>query len=116
MRPTSRRTLLAAAVVAIAVTVLAVGSLLYWVGEGRPRSPEAFRKLVASSGLVVEWSNSGPRGGDGVVATDCGERAVSVNELDGALWVQWGDQRAPIMPAVIDEIVRCDDGPGEDDG
>ena len=41
---------------------------------------------------------------------------VSVNELDGELWVQWGDQRALVMPAVIDEIVRCDDGPGEDDG
>ena len=115
MRTASRRTLLAAGVVAIAVMVLAVGSLLYWVGEGRPRSPAAFRELVASSGLVVEWSNNGPRGGDGVVATDCGEEAVSVNELDGELWVQWGDQRAPILPAVIDEIVRCD-GPGEDDG
>ncbi len=116
MGPTFRRTLLALGVVAIAVIVLAVGSLLYWVGEGRPRSPEAFRELVASTGLVVEWSNNGPRGGDGVVATDCGERAVSVNELDGELWVQWLDQRAPIMPAVIDEIVRCDDGRGEDNG
>lgn len=115
MRTASRRTLLAAGVVAIVVMVLAVGSLLYWVGEGRPRSPAAFRELVASSGLVVEWSNNGPRGGDGVVATDCGEKAVSVNELDGELWVQWGDQRAPILPAVIDAIVRCD-GPGEDDG
>lgn len=116
MRSTPRRTLLAAGAVAIAVMVLAVGSLLYWVGEGRPRSPEAFRELVASSGLVVEWSNNGPRGGDGVVATDCGERAVSVNELDGELWVQWGDQRSPIMAAVIDDIVRCDDGPDEDNG
>lgn len=116
MRPVPRRTLLAAGVVAIAVVVLAVGSLLYWVGEDRPRSPAAFRELVAASGLVVEWSNNGPRGGDGVVATDCGERMVSVNELDGELWVQRGDQRALVMPAVIDEIVRCDDGPGEDDG
>lgn len=115
MRTASRRTLLAAGIVAIAVMLLAVGSLLYWVGEGRPRTPEAFRELVASSGLVVEWSNNGPRGGDGFVATDCGERAVSVNELDGELWVQWGDQRAPILPSVIDEIVRCD-GSGEDDG
>ncbi len=116
MRTTSRRTLLAAGVVAIVVVGLAVGSLLYWVGEGRPRSPEAFRELVAASGLEVEWSNNGSRGGDGVVATDCGERAVSVNELDGALWVQWGDQRFPITPAVIDKIVRCDDGLAEDDG
>ena len=111
-----RRTLLAAVVVATAVVALAVGSLLYWVGEGRPRSPAAFRELVAASGLVVDWSNNGPRGGDGVVATDCGERVVSVNELDGELWIQWGDQRARVTPAVIGEIVRCDLGPGEADG
>ena len=116
MRPVTRRTLLAAGAVAIAVVVLAVGSLLYWVGEGRPRSPAAFRDLVAARGLVVEWSNNGPRGGDGLVATDCGEQVVSVNELDDELWVQWGDQRAPVTPAVIDGIVRCDDGPSEDDG
>jgi hypothetical protein len=116
MRPLPRRTLLAGGAVATAVVVLVVGSLLYWVGEGRPRSPAAFRELVVASGLDVEWSNNGPRGGDGVVATDCGERVVSVNELDDELWVQWGDQRAPITPAVIDEIVRCDEGSGEDDG
>lgn len=107
-----RHTLLAAAVGALVVVALAVGSLLYWVGEGRPRSPAAFRELVAASGLVVEWSNNGPRGGEGVVTTDCGEQAVSVNELDGELWVQWDGRRAPIMPDVIDEIVRCDDGSG----
>ena len=116
MTPVPRRTLLAVIVVATVVVVLAVGSVLYWVGEGRPRSPAAFRELVATSGLIVEWSNNGPRGGDGVVATDCGERVVSVNELDGDLWVQWGDQRVPVTPAVIDGIVRCDLGPGESDG
>ena len=98
------------------MVVVAVGSLLYWMGEGRPRSPAAFRELVAASGLVVEWSNSGPRGGDGVVATDCGEQAVSVDEVDDELWVQWEGRRAPISPRVIDDIVRCDDGSGGDDG
>ena len=98
------------------VALLVVGSLLYWVGEGRPRSPAAFRELVAASGLVVEWSNNGPRGGDGVVAADCGEQVVSVNELDGELWVQWGEQRALITSVVIDRIVRCDEGAVEDGG
>lgn len=108
MRPVPRGRLLATGVVVGAVVALALGSLLYWVGEDRPRSPAAFRELVAASGLVVEWSNNGPRGGDGVVATDCGERVVSVNEVDGELWVQWGDQRAQVTSAVIDEIVRCE--------
>ena len=114
MRPGSQGKLLAAIVVS-AVVALAVGSLLFWVGEGRLRSPAGFRELVAESGLVVEWSNNGPRGGDGVVATDCGERVVSVNELDGELWVQWANRRALVTPAVIGEIVRCDPGPGEAD-
>ena len=112
MRPVPRATLLAVAVLATVVVVLALGSLLYWVGEGRPRSPAAFRELVAATGLVVDWSNNGPRAGDGVVATDCGERVVEVNELDGELWVRWADRRAPVTPAVIDEILRCDAGTG----
>ena len=41
---------------------------------------------------------------------------MSVNELDGELWIQWGDRRAQVTPAVIAEIVRCDLGPGEADG
>ena len=106
--PVDGRTLFAAGVVA-ALVALAVGTLAYWAGDGRPRTPAAFQELVATSGLVVEWSNNGPRGGDGVVATDCGERAVSVNELDGELWVQWDDQRALITPAAIDHILRCTD-------
>ncbi len=114
MRPGSRRTLPAA--VAAAVVALAVGSLLYWAGEGRPRSPAAFRELVAESGLVVDWSKNGPRGGDGVVVTDCGQRVVTVDEMDGELWVQWDNRRARVTPAVIDEIVRCEPGPGEADG
>ncbi len=97
----------------VAVAVLVVGSLVYWVGEGQPRSPAAFRELVAASGLVVDWSDNGPRGGDGVVATDCGDRAVSVDELDGELWVTWGDRRAMVTPATIDAIGRCDAGSGD---
>lgn len=116
MTPSLRRTLLAAGVVVGVVAVLVVGSLLYWVGEGRPRSPEAFRELVATSGLVVEWSNNGSSGGDGVVTTDCGEQVVSVNELDGELWVQWNDQRAPVTPAVIDDLLLCNAVPSEGGG
>jgi len=85
---------------------------------GRPHSvgsDSTLPKRTAEADQAKDSVSNGSRGGDGVVATDCGERAVSVNELDGELWVQWGDQRSSIMPAVIDEIVRCDDGPGEDD-
>lgn len=96
------------------VAILAVGTLLYWVVDGRPRSPAAFRELIAESGLVVEWSNNGPRGGNGIVATDCGEQEVSINELGGEFWVEWENQRAPITPGVVDQILRCDGGPGQD--
>ena len=55
-----RRTLLAAVVVATVLVVPAIGSLVYWVGEGRPRSPAAFRELIAASGLVVDCRTTVP--------------------------------------------------------
>lgn len=108
MRPLPRRTLIVTVVIAATAALLIIGSLLYWVADGRPRTPEAFRELVAETGLIVDWSNNGPRGGDGVVATECGDQTVSVNELDGELWVHWGNDRSPLTPSLIDDIVQCD--------
>lgn len=84
-------------------------------GRGAAALAGGVPQLVAESGLEVDWSNNGPTGGDGAVATDCGVRVVTVDEIDGELWVQWDNRRARVTPAVIDEIERCEPGPGEAD-
>ena len=108
----NRLVLVAVALVVALGAVLVLGSYLYWVADGRPRSPAAFRDLVAATGLTVDWTNNGPRGGDGVVDTACGERAVAVDEVDDELWVRWDGRRERITPIVIDEFLRCAAGSG----
>ena len=92
---------------AVAV-VLVGGSWLYWVGEGRPGTPAEFRQDVAHTGLVVAWSNAGPRGGSGLVDTSCGPTEVEIDDLDGDLWIRWNDRRAPLERAAIDDLITCD--------
>lgn len=92
----------------VVIALLVLGSFIYWVGEGRPRSPAAFRELVADTGLVIDWTNNGSRGGDGTAQTDCGVVDVTVSELDGELWLFVEDQRAPITEASIDELLACE--------
>ncbi|NNE73580.1 MAG: hypothetical protein HKN26_07955 [Acidimicrobiales bacterium] len=77
----------------IAAAVLAVlwlaGSFAYWVAEGRPGSPAEFRERVADTGLLVEWSNTGGRGGNGVVQTECGPVAIMISVFsdEDELWI-----------------------------
>jgi hypothetical protein len=94
-----------AAVVVVALLIL--GSLIYWLGEGQPGSPEDFRQRVAEAGLSVTWSNSGPRGGSGVVDTACGAADVTVNDIDDQLWIRWGDRQALLSRETLDALLSC---------
>ena len=103
-----RRTVREGVFVAFAVfTFLIVGSSLYWLADGRPGLPEDFRRQVAEAGLEVVWSNSGPRGGSGVVETTCGPVVVTVNEVDDSLWVGWDDRRAELSRETVEALVSC---------
>ncbi|NNE96924.1 MAG: hypothetical protein HKN24_12935 [Acidimicrobiales bacterium] len=89
--------------------ILFAGSYLYWVGEGRPGTPEDFRGRVADAGLDVEWTNNGPRAGDGFITDDCGRPvAVTVDERDGELWVR-SDKggREPLTAGTLDRLRDC---------
>lgn len=101
------RTWVLAIVVIAAVAVVVAGSVVYWLADGQPRSPAAFRDAVAEQGLLVEWTSNGPRGGDGTVDTECGDRDVTVDEIEGALWVRWDGRRELVTPAVVEQIVTC---------
>jgi hypothetical protein len=95
------------AIVAVAVVALVVaGSVVFWYADGGG-SPEDFRQRVRDTGLDVEWSNSGPRGGSGSVDTDCGSTDVTIDEIDGELWVQWADKRDTVNPETIDALLSC---------
>ena len=83
------------------------GSVMYWLADGAVGTPEQFRDRVASAGLKVDWTNVGPRAGDGTVDTECGMASITVNEIDGDLWLTTGGQRRPISTAVIDELMSC---------
>jgi len=93
--------------VAIVVGVLALGSVAYWIAEGRPGSPADFRARVEDNGLDIVWHRNGPRGGDGEVATVCGPVVVDVNELDGDLWLRSEDVSRRLSPGSIDALVHC---------
>ena len=80
----SRRLIGALAAVA---AIVVIGSFAYWRAEGSPGTAAQFRERVADAGLDVDWDNSGPRGGDGSVSTDCGVVDVTISELDGELWL-----------------------------
>ena len=95
--------LLAVAIVALIV----VGSLVYWVADGRGGTPGDFRERVSDTGLDVDWSNAGPRGGSGVVDTSCGPVDVDIDEIDDVLWIRWEDKRDVATPATIDALLSC---------
>ncbi len=93
---------------AVAVAALLVlGSWLYWVADGSPGTPDEFRDRVADTGLVVEWSNNGHSGGDGVVTRDCGPQSVSVQEMDDALWLLWSEHREELTETSAQAFQTC---------
>lgn len=98
-----RRMLVAAGIVAVVVA----GSLIYWLADGRPGTPDDFRQKVSETGLKVAWSTSGPRGGAGLVETDCGLVDVAVDEIDDELWIRWAENRELTTPETIDALLSC---------
>jgi len=94
-------------VAAAVVGVIVAGSALYWWADGRPGTAGDFRERVNQSGLEVEWSTSGPRGGTGTVDADCGPIEVTVDEIDGALWIRWADHRELATSDTIDALTSC---------
>lgn len=89
------------------VLVIFGGSVFYWFADGAVGTPEEFRDRVASIGLEVNWINVGPRAGDGSVDTECGEVPVTLNEIDGDLWLTTTGERRQISTTVIDELMSC---------
>jgi hypothetical protein len=94
-------------VVAIFALIIVVGSIVYWLADGRVGTPDDFRQRVRDTGLSVEWSNSGPRGGSGSVDTSCGPVDVTIDEIDGQLWIRWSDNREVVTPETIDALRTC---------
>ena len=95
-------------IAAAIVAVIVAGTSIYWVADGRPGTPGDFRERVSRSGLDVEWANSGPRGGTGLVDTDCGRVEVTVDEIDGELWISWAGRRELATADTIDAITSCE--------
>ncbi|MEZ4501565.1 MAG: hypothetical protein R3C39_02970 [Dehalococcoidia bacterium] len=96
-----------AGVLALLVALLVLGSFAYWWADGRPGTPSDFRGRVADAGLDVAWANSGPRGGSGSVETACGPVAVTVNDLDGELWVEWPGRHEPLTETSVRALLSC---------
>lgn len=96
-----------AAIVVAILLVIVVGSAVYWFADGSVGTPREFQTRVADTGLDVDWSNVGPRAGDGTVATDCGQVRVTVNDLDGELWLTVGDNRQRLSDSVVDDLTSC---------
>jgi hypothetical protein len=94
-------------VVAIFALIIVVGSIVYWLADGRVGTPDDFRQRVRDTGMNVEWSNSGPRGGSGSVDTSCGPVDVTIDEIDGQLWIRWSDDREVVTPETIDALRTC---------
>jgi hypothetical protein len=90
------------------VGLIVAVSVIYWLADGRPGTPGDFRERVSRSGLEVDWANSGPRGGTGLVDTDCGVVEVTVDEIDGELWVRWAERRELATSETIDAITSCE--------
>lgn len=101
-----------ATVLALAVgfaVLIGFGSWLYWLGEGRPGTPAEFRDQVAETGLVVEWTTNGPRGGDGIVVTDCGPNPVSIQLFEDNLMLVRDEQLVDLTPTVVESVQACED-------
>jgi hypothetical protein len=94
-------------VVAIFALIIVVGSIVYWLADGRVGTPDDFRQRVRDTGMNVEWSNSGPRGGSGSVDTSCGPVDVTIDEIDGQLWIRWSDNREVVTPEAIEALRTC---------
>jgi hypothetical protein len=94
-------------VVAIFALIIVVGSIVYWLADGRVGTPDDFRQRVRDTGMNVEWSNSGPRGGSGSVDTSCGPVDVTIDEIDGQLLIRWSDNREVVTPETIDALRTC---------
>ncbi|MBK5268642.1 MAG: hypothetical protein JJE47_14540 [Acidimicrobiia bacterium] len=89
------------------VLVIFGGSVVYWLADGAVGTPEEFRDRVASIGLEVDWVSVGPRAGDGRVETDCGTVSVTVNEIDGDLWLTANGERHQITSSTVDDLLSC---------
>jgi len=92
------------------VIALFIGSVLYWQADGSAGTPEDFRRRVAATGLEVDWSNAGPRGGDGLAATECGRVRVTVTEIDSVLWLTVSNFRRPLTSSVVESVESCSNG------
>ncbi|MDP9493925.1 MAG: hypothetical protein M3P87_01685 [Actinomycetota bacterium] len=102
-RPIGRGLLVGVVIVALIV----LGSTIYWLADGRVGTPDDFRQRVSDTGLIVEWANSGPRGGTGSVDTSCGPVEVTINEIDDELWIQWAENNEVATPEAIDAVLSC---------
>lgn len=89
------------------VLVVFGGSVIYWLADGAVGTPVEFQDRVASIGLEVNWINVGPRAGDGSVDTECGKVPVTLNEINGDLWLTTTGDRRQITTTVIDELMSC---------
>jgi hypothetical protein len=108
MRSETRHLALKTLIIATAIlALLLLGSFAYWHGEGQPGTPNDFRDRVADAGLDVAWSNSGPRGGTGVVDTTCGPVEVTIDELDGQLWIRLTGEHEVLTTDVVDALLSC---------
>lgn len=88
--------------------LLVAANYAYWVGEGRPGTPEEFRDRVDDAGLDVIWLNNGSSGGDGTAVNECGDPVrVTINDLGGELWVTSDLGREPLTPEAVDRILQC---------
>lgn len=108
MSPGSRNLVAWAAVALVAAVALFIsGSFVYWLTDGQPGTPDDFRQRVTDTGLNVAWSNSGPRGGSGVVDTACGPVDVTVSDIDDRLWLRWADRHEPATREVVAALHAC---------
>jgi hypothetical protein len=104
----SRHPIRSGVLVAVAIVALiVVGSIVYWLADDGVGTPDDFRQRVIEAGLNVDWSNSGPRGGSGSVDTTCGPVDVTIDEIDGELWIRWSDNREVVTPETIDALLSC---------
>jgi len=94
-------------VVAIFALIVVVGSIVYWLADDGVGTPDDFRQRVSDAGLSVDWVNSGPRGGSGSIDTTCGPVDVTIDEIEGELWIRWSDNRGVVTPETIDALRSC---------
>ena len=109
MSKAGRLALVAVGVVLGSLLLIVLGSFLYWWADGGVGTPEEFQNRVQAQGLNVAWTNAGPRAGSGVVQTDCGPVAVTINDLDGDLWIGTGAEAEPLNQDSVQDLIACED-------